>query len=170
MKVANTRKVNERIIQYMSREQLNSLLGMGLSAPVSFDEIIFEEPDKLLSYAESFRQQMEQNGLHYTEEQSVIAAMVMSVLSKSVGDPQKVSPAILDEIFKNGHIFHKVELESNPYYQNVHFNNQKQGRFELSMASFRRYELFMYDTPKDRFQGVMIPTIGTVDHIMLRIR
>ena len=38
MKVANTRKVNERIIQYMSREQLNSLLGMGLSAPVSVDE------------------------------------------------------------------------------------------------------------------------------------
>jgi len=55
MKVANTRKVNERIIQYMSREQLNSLWGMGLSAPVSVDEIIFEEPDKLLSYAESFR-------------------------------------------------------------------------------------------------------------------
>lgn len=164
MKVANTRKVNERIVQYMSREQLNSLLGMGLSAPVSVDEIIFEEPDKLLSYAESFRQQMEQNGLHYTEDQSVIAAMVMSVLSESVGDPQKVSPAVLDEIFKNGHIFHKGELESNPYYQNVHFDNQKQGRFELSMASFRRYELFMYDTPKDRFQGVMIPAIGTVDH------
>ena len=164
MKVANTRKVNERIVQYMSREQLNSLLGMGLSAPVSVDEIIFEEPDKLLSYAESFRQQMEQNGLHYTEDQSVIAAMVMSVLSESVGDPQKVSPAVLDEIFKNGHIFHKGELESNPYYQNIHFDNQKQGRFELSMASFRRYELFMYDTPKDRFQGVMIPAIGTVDH------
>ena len=46
MKVANTRKVNERIVQYMSREQLNSLLGMGLSAPVSVDEIIFEEPDE----------------------------------------------------------------------------------------------------------------------------
>lgn len=84
MKVANTRKVNERIVQYMSREQLNSLLGMGLSAPVSVDEIIFEEPDKLLSYAESFRQQMEQNGLHYTEDQSVIAAMVMSVLEETV--------------------------------------------------------------------------------------
>ena len=84
MKVANTRKVNERIVQYMSREQLNSLLGMGLSAPVSVDEIIFEEPDKLLSYAESFRQQMEQNGLHYTEDQAVIAAMVMSVLEETV--------------------------------------------------------------------------------------
>ena len=83
---------------------------------------------------------------------------------ESVGDPQKVSPAVLDEIFKNSHIFHKGELESNPYYQNIHFDNQKQGRFELSMASFRRYELFMYDTPKDRFQGVMIPAIGTVDH------
>lgn len=164
MKVANTRKVNERIIQYMSREQLNSLLGMGLSAPVSVDEIIFEEPAKLLSYAERFRSNMKQNGLHYTEDQSVIASMVMSVLEETVGDPQKVSPAVLDEIFKKGHVFHKGELESNPYYQNIHFDSQKSGRFELSMASFRKYELFMYDTPKDRFQGVMIPSIGTVDH------
>ena len=164
MKVANTRKVNERIVQYMSREQLNSLLGMGLSTPVSVDEIIFEEPNKLLSYAEFFRKQMNSNGVHYTEDQSVIAAMVMSVLEETVGDPQNVSPVVLDEIFKNGHVFHKGELESNPYYQNVHFDNQKQGRFELSMASYRKYELFMYDTPKDRFQGVMIPSIGTVDH------
>ena len=164
MKVANTRKVNERIVQYMSREQLNSLLGMGLSAPVSVDEIIFEEPAKLLSYAERFRSNMKQNGLHYTEDQSVIASMVMSVLEETVGDPQKVSPVVLDEIFKNGHVFHKGELESNPYYQNIHFDSQKSGRFELSMASFRKYELFMYDTPKDRFQGVMIPSIGTVDH------
>lgn len=72
MKVANTRKVNERIVQYMSREQLNSLLGMGLSAPVSVDEIIFEEPDRLLSYAESFRKQMDSNVVHYSEDQSVI--------------------------------------------------------------------------------------------------
>ena len=49
MKVANTRKVNERIVQYMSRERLNGLLGMGLSTPVSVDEIIFEEPNKLLT-------------------------------------------------------------------------------------------------------------------------
>ena len=42
MKVANTRKVNERIMQYMEREQLNSLIGMGLSGPVSIDEIVFK--------------------------------------------------------------------------------------------------------------------------------
>ena len=72
MKVANTRKVNERIVQYMSREQLNNLLGMGLSTPVSVEEIIFDEPNKLLSCAEFFRKQMNSNGVHYTEDQSVI--------------------------------------------------------------------------------------------------
>ena len=164
MKVANTRKVNERIVQFMSREQLNSLIGMSLSAPVSVDEIIFEEPAKLESYSSTFRTDMKKNGINYTEDQSLIAAMVMSVIKESIGDPRQIPSAVLDEIFKNGHVFHKGELESNPYYQNIHFDNQKSGRFDLSMASFRKYELFMYDTPKDRFQGVMIPAIGTIDH------
>lgn len=164
MKVANTRKVNERIVQFMSREQLNSLIGMGLSAPVSVDEIIFEEPAKLEAYSSTFRTDMQKNGINYTEDQSLIAAMVMSVIQESIGDPRQISSAVLDEIFKNGHVFHQGELESNPYYQNIHFDNQKSGRFDLSMASFRKYELFMYDTPKDRFQGVMIPAIGTIDH------
>lgn len=164
MKVANTRKVNERIVQFMSREQLNNLIGMGLSAPVSVDEIIFEEPAKLESYSSTFRTDMRKNGINYTEDQSLIAAMVMSVLQESIGDPRQIPSAVLDEIFKNGHVFHKGELENNPYYQNIHFDNQKSGRFELSMASFRKYELFMYNTPKDRFQGVMIPAIGTIDH------
>ena len=164
MKVANTRKVNDRIIQFMSREQLNNTIGMTLSAPVSMDDIIFEEPAKLLSYAESFRRDMAKNGLSYSEDESVIASMVMSVIQESGYDNGQIAPAVFNEIFKNGHIFHKGELESNPYYQNIHFDNQKSGRFELSMASFRKYELFMYNTPTDRFQGVMIPAIGTVDH------
>lgn len=164
MKVANTRKVNERIVQFMNREQLNSLIGMGLSFPVSVDEIIFEEPAKLEAYSSTFRTDMLKNGINYTEDQSLIAVMVMSVIQESIGNSRQISSAVLDEIFKNGHVFHKGELESNPYYQNIHFDNQKSGRFDLSMASYRKYELFMYDTPKNRFQGVMIPAIGTIDH------
>ena len=125
MKVANTRKVNERIVQFMSREQLNILIGMSLSAPVSVDEIIFEEPAKLESYSSTFRTDMQKNGINYTEDQSLIAAMVMSVIKESIGDPRQIPSAVLDEIFKNGHVFHKGELESNPYYQNIYFDNQK---------------------------------------------
>ena len=95
MKVANTRKVNERIVQFMSREQLNSLIGMGLSAPVSVDEIIFEEPAKLEAYSSTFRTDMQKNGINYTEDQSLIAAMVMSVIQESIGDPRQISSAVL---------------------------------------------------------------------------
>lgn len=164
MKVVNTRKVNDRIIQYMSREQLNSLLGMSLSAPVSMDEIIFEEPAKLESYAASFRASMKQDNVDYTEEQSLIASMIMSVLDETTGDIQQIPAVILDEIIRNGHIFRRGELESNPYFANIHFENQKQGRFELGTASLKKYELFMYNVPVNRFQGVMIPSIGACDH------
>lgn len=164
MKVANTRKINERIMQYMSREQLNNLLGMGLNLPICTDEITFEDPCDLLSYAAHFRSSMKRDEIIYTEDQSVIASMVMSVLEGTIDNPQEVSPLILNEIIKNSHVFHKGELENNPYYKNIRFNDQKSGRFELSLASFNQYELFMYDIPKDCFQGVMIPAIGTVDY------
>lgn len=73
MKVANSRKVNERIVQFMSREQINSLIGMGLSAPAFVDEIIFEEPARLEAYSSTFRTYMLKNGINYSENQSIIA-------------------------------------------------------------------------------------------------
>ncbi len=164
MKVANTRKVNERIIEYMEREQLNILLREGLCAPISSEEVVYNEPASLLSFATEFRSTMRKSGVDYTEDQSIIASMVMSLLKETIGDPMKIPSAVLDEIIRKGHVFHKGELESNPYYKNIHFEGKKSGRFELSQASYRKYELFMSDSARDCFQGVMIPVIGTVDH------
>lgn len=90
--------------------------------------------------------------------------MIMSVLDETTGDIQQIPAVILDEIIRNGHIFRRGELESNPYFANIHFENQKQGRFELGTASLKKYELFMYNVPVNRFQGVMIPSIGACDH------
>ncbi len=151
-------------MKYVNREQLNNTLGMILSGPISMDEITYSEQDKLLSAAESLRQKMTKKGFSYTEDQAIIASMIMGVMKGSEFDINLITTPVLDSIFKNGHVFHEGELESNPYYRDIYFDKQKSGKFELSMGTFRKYELFMYNTPKSEFQGVMIPAIGTIDH------
>lgn len=63
MKVANTRKVNDRITQYLEREELNNLIGMGISAPVSMDEIVFDDYADLKNYADAFKRNMKADGI-----------------------------------------------------------------------------------------------------------
>ncbi len=77
MKVANTRKVNERISEYVKREQLNALIGTGLAALVSVEQIVFEDVDDLKAHASNLQNRMKKNGVTYTEDQSLIATMVI---------------------------------------------------------------------------------------------
>lgn len=157
MKVLNSRRIQERVAQYFAREQLNALIGESLSAPVSLDEIVFDDPGHLHDFAEKFRGEMNKNHVEYTEDEALIASMILSV-------KEDIPSAILDAIVKNSHVFRKDELESNPYYKNIHFANNKLGKFELAIDNYEAYELFMYNTPKDCFNGVMIPAIGTTDY------
>jgi hypothetical protein len=151
----------------MEREELNALIGMALSAPVSTDEIIFEEPQYLLESAKHFKDGMKQDGVSYTDDEATIAMMISSVANEALQAPAgevPLPPVILNDITKASRVFHKGCFDNNAYYKNIHFDNQKLGRFELSHSSFAKYELMMYSTPKSKYNGVMIPRIGTFDH------
>lgn len=164
MKVANTRKVNERISEYIKREQLNALIGTGLAAPVSVEQIVFEDSDDLKAHASNLQDRMKKNGINYTEDQSLIATMVMTVFDSYLGDVGQIPTIVLDEIIRNGRIFHEGEIEQNPYYKNIHLEGRKSGKFEFSKADDKRYELVMYDGPKSKFNGIMIPAVGAFDY------
>ncbi len=164
MKIKNTRNIQRRIQYYSERRKLNTVIGITLFYPLSVGEIVFDEPAKLLSFANQFQNEMARDKIYYTEDQAIVASMVMNVLGGSIYGCEIFPPSVLDEIFRNSHVFHKGELENNPYYKNIHLEPQKTGKFEIKENFLKKYELFMYDTAKDRFQGIMIPAIGTTDH------
>ena len=62
MKVSNTHRILERILFYTESRKVNALLSVCLAAPVSTDEIIFEDADLLEQAAEAFRSSLAENG------------------------------------------------------------------------------------------------------------
>lgn len=165
MKVANTRRVNDRINQLMTFRNVSHFLDITFNEPVSMHEIVFDSPIEVEDYATDFQNVMKSSGVLYTKDQAIIASMIMSVFDDSV-DVQDIPSAILDTIIQYSYVFHKGEIESNPYYQNIHINHQKQGNFELVKEHYKKYELFMYDAPKDYFKGIQIPAVGTADYYL----
>lgn len=167
MKVLNSRRVNDRIAQFIKREQLNQLIGMGVSVPVSMDEIVFDDYENLKRYADRFQQNMKLDGLSYTDDESIIAMMVSSIAAETLGilDGQPPLPfVLLNDIIKESRVFHRGCFDDNAYLNNIHFKKQKIGRFELSHASYSKYETIMYSVPVSKYNGVMIPRVGTFDH------
>lgn len=151
----------------MEREELNTLIGMALSAPISMDEIIFEEPQYLLESAKYFKESMKEDGVSYTDDEATIAMMISSVANetlRALAGEVLLPSVILNDITKASKVFHKGCFDDNAYLKNIHFDNQKLGRFELSHSSYVKYELMMYSTPENKYNGVMIPRIGTLDH------
>lgn len=166
MKVANTRKVNDRITQFIEREQLNQLISMSISAPAS-QQIVFNDYVDLKRCTDAFQQFMAGHGINYTDDESIIAMMVSSIATKTLGVSDGQSPlsvVILNDVVKEGRVFHHGAFENNLYLQNIHFANQKLGKFKLVLDSYAKYEIMHYNVPANKYNGVMIPRIGTFDH------
>ena len=164
MKVRNTRKINDRIAEYQSRQGLNQFISAVIGLPVAAEQIVFDCPNKLESFKNTFHDYMTENGINFTDDELLIASMVISVLDDELGSFMEFPFEIFHEIVTNSHVFHRGELEKNPYLQNIRIEPQSYGRFSLQKAYYAKYELFMYNTPKDAFSGVMIPAIGTADY------
>ncbi|MEY8327793.1 class I SAM-dependent methyltransferase [Lachnospiraceae bacterium 48-33] len=166
MKVANTRRINEHIMQFVEREQLNHLIGISVSVPAS-EQIVFNDYTGLKRYADTFQQSMTEDGINYTDDESIIAVMVSSIAAKTldISDGQQPLPTvILNDIIKGGRVFHRGVFENNLYLRNIHFAHQKLGRFKLVLDSYAKYEVIHYSVPANKYNGVMIPRIGTFDH------
>ena len=62
MKITNTRKINERIKQYIDRQELNALIGMNVGETFSLN-LKFENPRELETFAQDFRDDLARDGL-----------------------------------------------------------------------------------------------------------
>ena len=158
MKVINTKRINDKIMEYAFVNSIHNALGIGLNAPVSIGAIIFDNYDGIDRARDFYKNKYKLN-----DDESKMAAMITSVLT-GYNQLNNVPAEIMYEIVKNSKIFHKGDFDNNAYLQNIHFENQKVDRFELDHKRFEKYELFMYDEPIKNRNGIMIPRIGTFDY------
>ena len=166
MKIANTRKINEQLGKCLNRQEVNRLLGIAVTNPIN-SEVIFRDENELLLRTNAFQASMAKGGIRYDRDEALIAVMVCEVAARALGAPSAklpIPPEILQGIVDEGRVFHAGAFEDDPYLKTITFEKEKCGRFELSHASYAKYELMHYTVPARKGAGIMIPRIGTFDH------
>ena len=164
MRITEPEFTNKQIIEYMETGRMNSLIRTGIAAP--FKGYVFEEKE-LLKCAAQLKKDFEEEGMDFTEDESVIAMMVIDLLMDTLeieDDQIPVPDKIMEEVIREGRVFHEGAFEDNPYYTNIHFDDQRKGMFRLTKGSFEKYETIHYDTPAKMADGILIPRVGTFDH------
>ena len=164
MRITEPEITNKAIIEYMETGRMNSLIRTGIAAP--FRGYVFDE-DELLKTAAQLKKDFEEEGMDFSEDESVIAMMVIDTLMDTLeitDDQLPVPDKIMEEIIRQGRVFHEGAFEDDPYFKNIKFDDQKKGFFRLTKNAFEKYETIHYNTPAKMPDGILIPRIGTFDH------
>ena len=80
MKVAKTKRIFKKIGELLEIRAIERNIGLLLDRPIALDTIVFDDIDSLLGFAEFFKKNMSQFGFRYTDDESIMAGMVMSVI------------------------------------------------------------------------------------------
>ena len=160
MKITNTRKINERIKQYIDRQELNALIGMNVGETFS-QNLKFENPRELETFAQDFRDDLARDGLEISKDESIIASMLLTVLNEKMGGVQDFPQKVFFDIVFNSMVFHRGSFGENAYLNNISFEEATMGRFTIKTNTYSKYEAFHYSIPTFSPDGYMIPLIGT---------
>lgn len=110
---------------------------------------------------------MAKGGVSYDRDEAMIAVMVCEVAARALGAPPAklpIPPELLQWIVEESRVFRNGAFEDDPYLKTISFSRESIGRFELSHASYAKYELMHYTVPARKGAGIMIPRIGAFDH------
>ena len=163
MKVANTRKVNDRVRDYLETQELNFLIGKNISAHVT-DGIVFSNRTVIMQMAESIKGQFDHMEPRLDEDGLLLLSMMVCILEEKAKDIKSVPLQALYLTALNGVVFHKGELEEDEYYSKVYPKEGRNDKYELGERTYQKYELFHYGSQAVTDDGVQVPSIGTCDH------
>ena len=164
MKVQQTKKINDSIVQHGLNVSLDQTICLNLTNPIVTQGFVIDDCDGLNAYADCLRTKMADSGISFSKDQSLVFAAILNISNfDPIMNIKDIPAPIIQKIIKNTHVFHLGELEENPYYRNIHFEDQKLGRFELSSNIFHKYELMLYDAGYVD-NGIGIPAIGMTDY------
>ena len=163
MEIKTTKEIQNRIGKYISRSDLNNMIAYKLSLPISVNQSVFNNPLKLETCASEMQVCFRQQGINYTKEQSIIAMMINCILEGQGGLESFPAP-IIHEIIINGKVLHKNDMMQNPYLKNIQIKEITNHNVKLENTTFHKYEMFNYNEGIQKFNGVILPSIGTIDH------
>lgn len=144
MKVSNTRRIAEKLMNLMQIKEASSTVNMIITNNIAANSIIPPDVEALRQEAVIIQEEL--------PEYSVDKVMMLLMVESMIGPYLKQQPEMMD-FFMNwiaaeSRVFDVKEFNKNPYIKNIDFTNQADGDYELRYHDMMPYELDIYNIPK----------------------
>lgn len=162
MKLANTKRINEKIREIAQTRQALDMLNAFVTNEVANSAIDPETIQVMRQHSEEFYIKMDDSFKEkHTVEQVMMRLYIESLIYAYLPGQSKVITFFMNLIYPEFKIFDLNEFNNNPYIKNIDFHDKKQGDFELCYQSYMPYEFSIYDIPKhiDKLH-IDIPRLG----------
>lgn len=162
MKLANTKRINEKIMQIESIRQALLMLNGTVTNQIASSYIIPESLEAIKADAVKLRENMDKNnGKGYSVEQITMLLIVEAIAAQLMPGNPKIVDMYMNLIAPESKVFDINEFKNNPYIKNIAFHNQQLGDYDLCTQNMAPYELMIYNIPQSNTPFyISIPRIG----------
>lgn len=144
MKVLDTRRIAEKLMQLMEIKQASSIVNMIITNSIAAGPIIPPDPAALREEATLIQKEIPE----YTVDRIMMILMIASIIGPYLKQKPEVMKFFMNWITAESRVFNVKEFYENPYIKNIDFENQSNGDYELRYHDMMPYELQMYNVPK----------------------
>ena len=167
MKLANTKRIKEKIMEIAQTKQALDIINAVATNEVSNSIIDPEMLKVMVHHSEEYYSQMDDSFREkHTVEQVMVRLYMESYIESLLPGQSKLISFFGDFLYPESKIFDIDEFNNNPYIKNIDFHNKKQGNYELCYQNYQPFEFSIYDIPKhiDKIH-IDIPRIGCFKEI-----
>ena len=144
MKVSNTRRIAEKLMQIMQIKEVSSMVNVIITNNIAANSIILEDPDALRKEAIVIQKEMPE----YSVDRVMMLLMIEAMVGPHLEHQPEVMEFFMNRIAAESKVFDVAEFNKNSYIKNIDFANQSNGDYELRYHDLSPYELDIYNIPK----------------------
>ena len=119
MKIKNTKAINEKILSCVEQREYDRFISAAFVLPISSGAMRFSDEKKLTDLADQFLERAQNDGVEYTKDEALLAAMVMALVRKYSAKVDPKYEILYEAITRNGKIYHEGELAEDPYLSRI---------------------------------------------------
>lgn len=144
MKVLNTRRIAEKLMQVMQIKEASSMVNMIITNGIAENSIMPPDPNALRKEAMVIQKEMP----GYSVDRVMMLLMIEAMIGPCLEQQPDVMEFFMNWIAAESKVFDAAEFNKNPYIKNIDFSNRSNGDYELRYHDFSPYELDIYNIPK----------------------
>lgn len=148
MKIANTKRIRERIKELQTARQYFDVLSAVVTNQIATSTIEPNIVQELAKHALKLKEDPKCDAFNnYSVEKIVLLMYIESLTDMALPGNDYIKEFYMNYLRPEVKIFEVSEYKNNPYMKNIVFNNQVQGDYELCFENYDPYELSIYDVP-----------------------